>query len=78
MGRMKNPALRLDPHRPRDIRGYPGIFKKNKEHPPLSTSFIHFLDELEDYKSFFIFEKIENSFLKNQADGQKRVSRLFC
>ena len=39
----------------------------------MSTGFIRFLEDLEYYKSFFIFEKwkkIKDSPLKNQADGQ--------
>jgi len=38
----------------------------------MSTSFIRFLDELEHYNSFLFLknEKIEDSPLKNQKDGQ--------
>jgi len=38
----------------------------------MSTSFIRFLNELEHYKSFLFLknEKIDDSPLKNQADGQ--------
>jgi len=44
----------------------------------MSTSFIHFLDELEHYKSFLFLknEKIEDSSLKNQADGQPIYNSL--
>ena len=38
----------------------------------MSTSFIGILDELEHNKTFLFLkiEKIEDSFLKNQTDGQ--------
>jgi len=44
---------------------------------PMSTSFIRFLNELERYKSFLLLkiEKIEDSPLKNQADGQPIYER---
>ena len=50
--------------------GLPNIFKKNRGHH-LSISFIHFLDDLEHYKSFFIFEKLK----KNTGQFSEKLSR---
>ena len=41
----------------------------------MSTSFISFLDELEQQKSFFT-KKIEDSPLKNQEYGQPKNSEI--